>query len=80
MLSFPDVLDKGEFLQAFKNKYKLTHARIAQITGVSEKSVQRWFGRFTASKTPTASTCKLLWLIDHLEAQGIEIPEIPDFE
>ena len=80
MLSFPDVLDKEKFLQDFKNKYKLTHARIAQITGVSEKSVQRWFGRFTASKTPTASTCKLLWLIDHLESQGIEIPEIPDFE
>lgn len=80
MLSFPAVLDKAKFLQDFKTKYRLTHARIAQITGVSEKSVQRWFGRFTASKTPTASTCKLLWLIDHMESQGIEIPEIPDFE
>jgi len=80
MLSFPAVLDKAKFLQDFKNRYKLTHARIAQIAGVSEKSVQRWFGRFTTSKTPTASTCKLLWLIDHLEQQGIDIPEIPDFE
>lgn len=80
MISFPDVLDKGEFLQAFKAKHKLTHARLAQICGVSEKSVQRWFGSFTKSKTPTASTCKLLWLLDHLEKEGIEIPEIPDFE
>lgn len=80
MLSFPDVLSKEKFLQDFKNKYRLTHARIAQIAGVSEKSVQRWFGRFTASHSPNNSTCKLLWLIDHLEQQGIDIPDIPDFE
>jgi hypothetical protein len=80
MLADFEVLDKAKFLQDFKNSHKLTHSRIAQLTGASEQSVARWFGSFHKSKTPTQATCKLLWLLDYLDKQEIDIPPIPDFE
>lgn len=76
----PEVLDKKDFLLTFKSTHKLTHSRIAQLCGVSENTVQRWFGAYHRSNAPTAASCKLMWLLDYCEKNRIELPEIPDFE